>query len=110
MTYLAQVMDDLAIEPARIAQAAGVSVETARRWRNGTRPRPRAALSVARQFPKPVGVKLLSEWGYSAKPLDYTDDTEAPDTLALILKEVRAIRMILQQPEPIPWPPEGETQ
>lgn len=108
MTYLAQVMDDLAIEPARIAQAAGVSVETARRWRNGTRPRPRAALSVARQFPKPVGAKLLSEWGYSAKPLDYTEESEPRDTQDLILRELRLIRQLLQRPEPIPI--EGETQ
>lgn len=108
MTYLAQVMDDLAIEPARIAQAAGVSVETARRWRNGTRPRPRAALSVARQFPKPVGAKLLAEWGYSTKPLDYTEESEPQDPLLLILRELRLIRQLLQRPEPIPI--EGETE
>lgn len=107
-TYLSQIMEDLAVDVSTLSRQAGVSDETVRRWKNGTRPRPRAALSVARAFPPAVGAKLLTEWGYSSKPLEYTEESEPHDPLLLILAELKKIRMVLQQPEPIPW--KGETE
>src|SRR5690606_6791210 len=108
MAYLDRVMDDLGIDNSDLAAQVGVNVDTVRRWRQSTRPRPRLALAVARRFPKAIGAKLLGEWGYSAKPLDYTEESEPRDTQDLILRELRLIRQLLQRPEPIPI--EGETE
>ena len=96
MSYLSTIMDDLGLVPTDIAKTAGVSTETVRRWQKGGKPRPRLAVTVARSFPKAIGAKLLREWGYSDKPMDYDVERSPADPLEVLAREVGKIRRLMQ--------------